>query len=144
MSPEDIKTIRHRLGMTVDALAARLGLTGPNARRTVRRWEKPSRTESNDRGPTDPVVLALRYMAQDWVHKDQALPGDSEDFEVWHDDADYLILDCYLRPDGSIDSESHLPIGAGEWSYWRPATAPPPGLTMENYWPADETEGAML
>lgn len=141
MSPEDIKTIRHRLGMTVDALAARLGLVGPNARRTVRRWEKPSRTETNDRGPTDPIVLCLRYMAQDWIHKDDALPPlDALFFEVWNDDDESLMLECVLRPDGSIDSRSFLPIRADQWTYWRPATTRPPGLTMENYWPEDEGE----
>jgi DNA-binding transcriptional regulator YiaG len=55
MTPADIKSARHRLGISQAGLAEALRL-GPNGERTVRRWE------TGDVPVTGPASVAIEYM----------------------------------------------------------------------------------
>jgi|AKVG01.1.fsa_nt_gi DNA-binding transcriptional regulator YiaG len=56
MTPEDIKRIRNKLGMTQQELADALRMSRLNGGRTVRKWE------SGDMQINGPASLALEYM----------------------------------------------------------------------------------
>lgn len=58
MTPEDLKKIRHALGMTQSELGRALGLAPNNAGRILRRWE------AGDAAVSGPAQVALTYMMQ--------------------------------------------------------------------------------
>lgn len=58
MTPEDLKKIRHALGMTQSELGRALGLAPNNAGRILRCWE------AGDAAVSGPAQVALTYMIQ--------------------------------------------------------------------------------
>ena len=62
MTPSELKSIRTMLGITTDALATVLGVSGG---RTVRRWEAGDRTIP---GPAAVLLLAIKESAAVRAH----------------------------------------------------------------------------
>ena len=66
MTPNQISSLRHRLDLSADKFAGRLGFAGENRALTVYRWEKGKRT------PSPQTVLLMEQLDKRTKHIDAA------------------------------------------------------------------------